>query len=329
MRKLLPLLVVGILVLTGLGASAAPFYNNNTTIKWKQNDVMSTSKGDVLDQSQPAMDWFGPIGSGPLWGNLNYIIAQTFTPTMPVLTRVELMVGRNYTTIYNYTVAIRDSLNGSDMTSVSVAAEQIVIENFSWIEFDFPDIEVTPGNTYYIVSYTVNATDNWYAWGLKMGDVYLNGTIYFTIDDGITWEEEPGGDMTFMTYGRDNIPPNEPLIDGPTTGKPGVELSYTFVTDDLDGDDVYYWILWGDGCPAVEWIGPYASGEIVTVKHTFTTKGTYTISAKAKDTIGAEGEWGYLEVSIPRTYMIRNSLLFRFMEKFPRAFPIMRHILGL
>ncbi len=329
MRKLLPSLVVGILVLTGLGASATPFYNT-TTIKWKQNNNTNILKADVLDQSQPAMDWFGPVGPCPLVSGVpNYILAQSFIPTKPVLTRVELMLAKNSTTTYDYTVVIRNALNGTDLASASVPAEQITTENFSWIEFDFPDIGVTSGNTYYIVSYTVNATDNWYAWGLKMGEVYLNGTIYYSINDEITWLEEPGGDMTFMTYGRENIPPNEPLIDGTTSGKPGVEYSYTFVTDDLDGDDVYYWILWGDGCPAVEWIGPYASGEVVTVKHTFAKKGTYTISAKAKDTVGAEGELGYLEVSIPRTYMIRNSLILRLIEKFPHAFPILRYVLGI
>ncbi len=322
MRKTLPLLVVIILVLTGLGASAFPY---NT--QWKQNDITTTLKGDVLDQSQPAMDWFGPVGRCPLVsGAPNYILAQTFKPTMPALTRVELMLAKNSTTTYDYNVAIRSALDGVDLASASIPAEQITTENFSWIEFDFPDIGVTPGDTYYIVSYTTNASDNWYAWGLKMGDVYLNGTIYYSIDDATTWLEEPGGDMTFNTYGRENAPPNAPTIDGTIKGKFGVEYSYTFAADDPDGDDVYYWISWGDGCPSVVWLGPFASGEVITVKHTFATKGTYTISAKAKDTVGVEGEMGYLEISMPRT---RISLLANLFERFPHAFPILRHLMGL
>ncbi|MDH7518051.1 MAG: hypothetical protein QHH19_06905 [Candidatus Thermoplasmatota archaeon] len=326
MKKLLPLLVVGILVLTGLGASATPFYDNSITIKWKQNNFTNTLKGDVLDQSQLDMDWFGPIGPFPLAGGANYIIAQTFKPTKPVLTRVELMIGKNSTTTYDYTVAIRNALNGSDLTSVSIPAEQIVTENFSWIEFNFPDIAVTPGDTYYIVSYTVNATDNWYAWGMKTGNAYPNGTIYYTTNDGATWDEEPNGDMTFKTYGRSNSPPDIPSISGKTKGKVYVAYEYTFVATDSDGDDVYYYIEWGDG-EVVEWMGPNPSGEPVHVNHTFTSKGTFIIRAKAKDVCGAESDWGYLEVSIPRTYTVRNSLLFRLMEKFQHAFPILRYIL--
>lgn len=330
MQKLVPLFIVGIVVLCGLEAGATPFTKGESNVlSWKQMPTPSIMRADVLDQQQPLMDWFGPIGSGPLWDHLNYIVAQTFTPTMPILTRVELMIGKNITTTYDYTVVIRDALNGTDLTSASVPAAQITTENFSWIEFDFPDIAVSPGNTYYLVSFTQNATDNWYAWGLKVGDVYPNGTIYFTVNDGANWSEEPDGDMTFMTYGRENIPPNEPLIQGETDGKIRVEYPYNFSTDDLDGDDVYYWIEWGDDSPAEEWIGPYASGDVIIVKHTFMKKGTYQIKAKAKDTAGAESAWGYLEVTMPKNSAIVPSFLLQeLFERFPRIFPLLRYLLG-
>ena len=330
MKKYLPLVVVGLFVLCGLEAVAVPFNHELTGMQpWGTTPAPSVFHADVLDQQQPNFDFMGPIGRGYMWGDLYYIIAQTFTPTKPVLTRVELMVGKNSTATYDYTVSIRDALNGPDLTSVSVPPSQIVTENFSWTEFNFPDIAVTPGDTYYIVSSTVNATDNWYAWAMKMGDVYPNGTIYYTTNDGANWTEEPGGDMTFKTYGRDNIPPNEPLIQGPESGKKGVEYAYNFSTDDLDGDEVYYWIDWGDGSPAVEWIGPYASGAIATVKHTFAEKGTYTIAAKAKDTVGAESEWGYLEVTMPKDNALYSSVfLQQLFARYPRIFPILRYLLG-
>jgi hypothetical protein len=331
MKKYIPLLVVGMVVLCGLQAVALPInLKENDIHTWKQIPHATSFRSDVLDQQQPLMDFFGPVGQFYLaTGKPYYILIQTFTPTKSVLTRVELMVGKNSTTTHDYTVAIRDALNGIDLTSVSVSASQIVTENFSWVEFDFSDIAVTPGNTYYIVSSTVNVTDNWYAWGLKMSDVYPNGTIYSTINNGVNWTEIPDGDMTFMTYGRENIPPNEPLIEGKIKGKVGVEYSYNFSTDDLDGDDVFYWIDWGDGTPVVEWIGPYASGEVVIVKHTFATKSTYTISAKAKDVIGAESAWGYLEVTMPKNTVFIGGFFFqRLFDRFPFAFPLLRHLLG-
>ena len=96
-----------------------------------------------------------------------------------------------------------------------------------------------------------------------------------------------------------NTAPDLPTIDGPPSGKIDEEYTYTFVTSDLEGDQIYYWIDWGDSCPAVEWIGPFSSGEIVEVSHTFTEKGDYTISCKAKDEHDAESDWATLEVSMP------------------------------
>jgi hypothetical protein len=221
MKKYIPTLIVILLVLGGLEAVALPFPPTETSNQhWTQTSEISSTRGDVLDQSQPTMNWFGPIGQCYLTGNLNYVIAQSFVPTKNLLTRVELMIGKNTTTTYDYTVTIRDAYNGSDLTSVSVPADQILTENFSWIEFDFPDLMVVPGDTYYLVSSTMNATDNWYTWGLNMSDVYLNGTIFYTTDDGMSWNEEPTADMTFNTYGM-----NGTVLDLTIAGGIGVLVS--------------------------------------------------------------------------------------------------------
>ncbi|GEM_PF-1671085 len=346
MRKLLPLLVVGILVLSGLGAGA--FFKN------KQS---SQNRSEELDQYQEIMteNTLIPIGNIPIPDNPICVqVAQSFIPTKEVLTKIELYIIKNSTATYPLKVSIREELTNEDLTYIDIDPSLVPTESFEWIEINFDDIVITTGLTYYIVTLTENITDNFYGWGANnISESYPLGCAWISLDEGDTWTNESvpsyqnsvdskinqnpnprfddtvTWDMCFKTYGRNNQAPPAPSIDGPNKGKPGVEYSYTFVTDDPDGDDVYYWILWGDGCPAVEWIGPYASGEVVTVKHTFTKKGTYTIGAKAKDTVGAEGEWGYLEVSIPRNYVIRNSLLLKLMEKFPHAFPVLRYMLGL
>jgi len=118
-----------------------------------------------------------------------------------------------------------------------------------------------------------------------------------------------------------NYPPNIPTISGQTKGNMGVEYPYTIVSTDPEGDDVYYWIVWGDGCPVVEWIGPYSSGESVTVNHSFLKSGEITISAQTKDVYEAESEWGNLVVNMPRarTKFINpiNSLFYRISNMFP------------
>jgi len=205
MKKMIPVVVVGLLVLCGLEAVAAPFHQEHSNItSWKVLPQGPQSYADELDQAQELYNWFGPIGPGPLWGFKNYIIAQSFIPTKNLLTKIDLMLGKNTTTTHDISIAIRDDLNGSNLVSATLPASDIITGNFSWEEIDITDLFVTPGDTYYIVSWTTNVTDNWYVWGLYMnGTIYSNGTIYYTINDGGTWTEEPGGDLTFRTYGTD------------------------------------------------------------------------------------------------------------------------------
>jgi hypothetical protein len=225
MKKFIPLVVVGLLVLCGLQAVALPFNMAGTSVqKWRQTPYAPLNRDDILDQSQPGMNRVGPIGQSD---GLNYIWAQSFKPTLNMLTRVELMIGIQSST-YDLTVGIRDDLNGSDLTSISRPASDF--GNLTWEEFDFPDIMVTPGNTYYIVSSTVNATGNSYKFGYQMYSSYLNGTLYQTINEGTTWTPHQGGinDMAFNTYGIDTTATNLSLT---ITGGIGVTINTKNVGD--------------------------------------------------------------------------------------------------
>ena len=96
----------------------------------------------------------------------------------------------------------------------------------------------------------------------------------------------------------ENYPPDAPLINGPTSGKPGQIYTYTFVTADPNDDDIYYEINWGDGT-VYGWHGPYESNIVISTTYSWTEKGTYTIQARAMDVYGAIGEWGSLTVTMP------------------------------
>ena len=74
---------------------------------------------------------------------------------------------------------------------------------------------------------------------------------------------------------------------------------YTFTATDPDGDLIYLWIQWGEVCPTEEWIGPFESGQSVVLNKTWNTRGTYTISARAKDNYGMGGDAGFLSISMP------------------------------
>lgn len=85
-------------------------------------------------------------------------------------------------------------------------------------------------------------------------------------------------------------PPCAPEIDGPTNGIEGISYDFTFMSEDPEGGDIYYWIDCGDGTPC-EWSGPYNSGEEITVTHTWNDVATFCIQAKAKDSNYVESDW--------------------------------------
>jgi outer membrane protein assembly factor BamB len=148
-----------------------------------------------------------------------------------------------------------------------------------------------------------------------------NFTVTLTVTDD---NDSVAVDTTWALIRESNEPPNTPSIDGETEGNYGEPYDYTFITTDLDGDDVWYYIEWGDGTDS-GWIGPYNSGEEITKSHKWSEKGNYTIKAKAKDVFDEESDWATLEVSMPRNKAINTPFL-RFLENHPRMFPMLRKI---
>lgn len=128
--------------------------------------------------------------------------------------------------------------------------------------------------------------------------------------------------------GSANLPPDTPSITGLSKGKPGVEYSYNFVSTDPEINDVYYSVDWGDGSDIL-YAGPYPSDQVVTLTHTWAEKGTYIIKAKAKDIYGADSDWGTLEIKMPRGKISSGTLILKLLERFPHAFPVLRHLMGL
>lgn len=144
---------------------------------------------------------------------------------------------------------------------------------------------------------------------------------------GDVWQFN-GFQVDYVVSESINQAPNAPNIDGPTSGKPGVKYDYSIVATDPDGDDVVYFVDWGDETNT-SWTEPNASGTTITLQHTFIKKGTYTIRCKAKDIYGAESDWATLEVKMPTSYNIPMLWFWeRLLERFPQAFPVLRHLLG-
>ena len=157
----------------------------------------------------------------------------------------------------------------------------------------------------------------------KLGEALYDSKFYVHSNFGWDHYYEYQNMFDYNLYGdpamkREGIKPSgptEPVIDGPTNGKPGVEYDYSFMSIHPLGEDLYYYIMWGDG-DIQEWIGPYTSGEVVTLSHTFKTKGTYTIFARARDIYNAYSNWGKLTVTMPRSRVLNNILIDKILEFF-------------
>jgi len=117
-------------------------------------------------------------------------------------------------------------------------------------------------------------------------------------------------------FSSDNQPPEKPTINGPTKGKAGVELTYTFVSTDPEGHDIVYCLDWGDNSGGICTI-PIPSGEEANASHTWDENGTYTITINASDTFGAKSEAETLDVKIPRGRPLYNQLFYFLFERVP------------
>ncbi len=134
--------------------------------------------------------------------------------------------------------------------------------------------------------------------------------------------------MKIICSNSENNPPVKPQPpSGPTSAKPGREYTYTAVTIDPDNDIISYIFDWGDG--TTYQTAFVESGQVASATHKWTKKGSYEIKVKAIDEQNMESEWSeQLPISVPRTFTFK-SLLLRLIERYPHAFPILRHILEL
>ena len=76
----------------------------------------------------------------------------------------------------------------------------------------------------------------------------------------------------------------------------------------------------GDGTDS-NWIGPYDSGEIVNITHSWNMRRNYEIKTKVKDIHYLESEWSDpLIVSMPhiRSFDNINLWIFRLIQRFPK-----------
>ena len=134
----------------------------------------------------------------------------------------------------------------------------------------------------------------------------------------VMWEELHDNIDIYVDYLSN--PPSPPIINGPIHGKVEVEYTYTFNSTDYNGDYCVCIVNWGDDSPIETvnpiWYNPEESGPGIA-NHSWDTKGTYVINARAIDIYGGVSDWGTLTVTMKRNKAISNSFFSQFLERFP------------
>ncbi len=203
-------------------------------------------------------------------------------------------------------------------------------------EYSFSSVSTDPNNDqiYYLFNWDDGTTSGWlgpytsgvtifgsHAWS-SIGQ--FNVTVKAKDTNGATSGWSAPQTITIVL----NDAPDIPTIKGPATGAPGKPYLFRMQTTDANGDNVYYFIDWGDNT-TTEWIGPYNSGAEATTTHTWSQQGTYNIKVKAKDIVGDESDWGTMNIEMPTEYRFSIQTFFQHIfEMFPHMFPILRHLMG-
>ena len=280
-----------------MGLRICKINNTKNTEMGNINDVIQNGKreirnmlypDDFLDQFQ--IIWNKGIAVGP-----PDLLAQSFKPSENMLTRIELLVGKIGTPTDNLSISIRSSLDGPDITSISLPPEEIPTDK-DWIEFDFEDVLVNISQTYYIVftPWGTGMVYLWWGYDNHNFDSYTNGESWLYTNGEWSTEDFAIKDWCFKTYAcHFSNPPYTPYSpSGPTVGLTWTPYSYSTNTTDPDGDDIRYGWDWNGDNTVDEWTTEfYPSGATANISHSWNTSGTYNVKVKAEDMYGAQSDF--------------------------------------
>jgi len=173
---------------------------------------------------------------------------------------------------------IKNSESSTKKTTYFNASDEDVI--FLWLPLLFPSTI-----TCSFKARLVNIGENQEILGIGVGIIDDNALDY--TNDTVTVTSQP------------TPIPNKPSTpQGPTNGFINEMYSYTSSTTDPYNLSLYYRFNWGDGSTS-EWIGPFSSGDQVTMNHTWEYRSTFSVRVQAKNDEEFTSDWSSsLPVSI-------------------------------
>jgi hypothetical protein len=199
-KKIIGLIISMLLITTAISAVGT----TNDKIITNENPITSYQPfGGGLDQQQTKQDGMGFNIVPEQW------LAQGFKPTKEKLASVQLYIFKhdNPPEGIEITVSIRESLNGVELAIANESADQI--EDYKWVTFNFPEINVTPEKQYYIICRSDGGSGmDVYCWFYANDNPYDRGDAWMSADEGNIWskfETDPSynyPDFCFKTYSK-------------------------------------------------------------------------------------------------------------------------------
>ena len=198
---------------------------------WSSHIVVMMCSDNIPDQ------WQIKIDKGVIFRD--FWVAQSFVPSLNKLSQVELLscsYGSGDPQPLN--VYIRDSLSGDNLAESSQIIPYVGDYEPTWYTFDFEDLDVIPGNTYYILC---SGESDWnYRLKWKEGDPYPMGEAY-TSNDGNKWYTE-NSDLCFVVWARESENPTvfDPIPENGDAWVPINTSQLSFNLSDFQGDPMDY-----------------------------------------------------------------------------------------
>lgn len=250
------------------------------------SSTITVSSNIYFDRCPGNIDFNKEVWNGSKWDEItNAKIGET------VLFKLTLTYHRNSSNAYKLNnIKIRDELPNclefANLDSITTSGShqinytQEVINNKIFWNFTCNEPELDDEESLYL---TFNTT----VIECEEGEYQNNANV--TAMEDIKYIHTADDDA--WVFVNVNHAPGSPIIKGPDKGETWEDLTFEIVAKDSDGDDVFYYIDWGDEHEN-NWIGPYPSGEVIEVKHVWEIAGEYIVKAKAKDIFESEGSWG-------------------------------------
>jgi PKD repeat protein len=143
------------------------------------------------------------------------------------------------------------------------------------------ELSYDPDPDGYIVTWSWDFGDGSTGFGEIVTHTYLSTGIFnvtLAVTDNEGFEDE---DIVEVIIVIANYPPTEPIVNGPIVGIKNETYNFTFLSYDLDNDNISYLIDWDDGTTIETIFLP--NGTLSNHSHSWMNNGVYRISVRATD----------------------------------------------